>query len=255
MNTFKAGSSVSSTFSGVLAPLSLRARVLDEAENVVIPWSVIPVPAGGDVTVSTNATANTLPANASRGIRVVQLEVTTADGVETLDQAYQLEGAALILGVNSFQSYYQAHLAAQNYGQATMAGWVGQGGQADRTAALVEAFGRIRELPVSIEWENDQQIVRAFWCDPPRLRDLTPEQIMRLEPRLLTALKTAQLLEANELLTDDPIRDMRRAGIQSMTTGESSQFFGAARPLDKGICDAASKVLGRWLRRSVRVVR
>jgi len=264
VDTYKSGSAVVSLFSlkegeGVLAPTSMRWRVLDEEGNLIAPWADIAVvPDADTVDIRTDGPMNTLVPPQLRGIRIVELEVTTADGAVVLELAHMLESSQLLVpGINSFQTYYQAVLEAQLYTDDSMAGWVSQGDQAVRQRALSEAFDRIRMMPVVIEWENDQSIlVTAVFNDPPRLRDLTSEQILRLDARLMKALKKAQLTEANSILDGDPVRQLRTAGIQSMTVGESSQFFGSARPVDtNGVCEATAKILARWVRGRIRIGR
>ncbi|MCY1200484.1 hypothetical protein GFK26_18500 [Variovorax paradoxus] len=263
MDTFKTGSAVVSLFSlkageGVLAPISMRWRVLDEEGNLIAPWAITAVVPGAEsVDIRTDASMNTLVPPQLRGIRIVELEVTTADGVTLLELAHQLETSKLLVpGINSFQTYYQAVLEAQLYTDETMAGWVSQAEPSVRVRALSEAFDRIRMMPVVIEWENDQSIIRDVFNDPPRLRDLNSEQILRLDTRLMKALKKAQLVEANSILDGDPARQLRVAGIQSMTVGESSQNFSAGRPVDtNGVCESTAKILARWVRGRVRIGR
>lgn len=264
MYTFKSGSAVTASFSlaveggGVLAPISLRWRALDEEGNLIAPWTAaLVVPGAATVEILTSASMNTLVPPQLRGIRIVELEVTTADGIVVLELAHQVESSQLLVpGINSFQTYYQAVLEAQLYTDDTMAGWISQAEQPVRQRALSEAFDRIRMMPVVIEWENDQSIIRDVYNDPPRLRDLTSEQILRLDTRLMKALRKAQLTEANSILDGDPVRQMRNTGIQSMTVGESSQFFGASRPVDtNGVCEATAKILARWTRGRVRIGR
>jgi len=264
MNTFKSGSAVVVSFSlaadagGVLAPIPLRWRVLDEEGNLVAPWAALPPTAGAaSVEIRTTEPMNTLVPPQLRGIRIVELEVVTAAGMVVLELAHQLESSQLLVpGINSFQTYYQAVLEAQLYTDDTMAGWVSQAEPATRIRALSEAFDRIRMMPVVIDWESDQSIIRDVYNDPPRLRDLTSDQILRLDKRLMKALKKAQLVEANSILDGDPVRQLRHGGVASMTVGESSQTFGPGRAVDNnGVSESAAKILARWVRGRVRIGR
>ena len=263
MNIHKSGSAVTTTFSlaagaGVLAPTLLRSQVTDENGLVLSPWEDQPViPGASEVLVPTVGALNTLQPPQLRGIRVVELEVTTADSVELLQVAHQLETAQLLVpGINSFQTYFKAVLEAQLYTDETMSGWAAQPDPAIRTRALMESFERICALNICIDWDDNQSVIRDRFFDPPRLKDLTAEQILRLEPRMLKALGKAQVVEANSLLTDDPVRTWRKQGIQSMTVGESSQYFGANRPLDNGGVDGeTARILARWIRKGGRLGR
>ena len=266
MDTYKSGTAVTTVFSlaagdGVLTPTALRSRVLDEEGNLIADWSAVANPAAGadSVSVVTSAVVNTLTPPQLRGVRVVELEVvnTFAGTTTVLEVGHLLESSKLLVpGINSFQTYYQAVLEAQLYSDETVAGWAGQTDAQARTRALSEAFERIRMMPVVIEWESDQSIIRDVFNDPPRLRDLDSAQILRLDARLMKALKKAQLIEANDILTADPLAQLRRAGIQSQTVGESSNYFGAVRPLDNGgVCSETRRVLARWIRTRTRIGR
>jgi hypothetical protein len=264
MDTYKSGTAVTTVFSlaagdGVLAPTALRARVHDEEGNLIADWAAVALPeAGADsVAVATAAPQNTLVPPQLRGVRVVELEVVDTAGTTYLEAAHVLESSQLLVpGINSFQTYYQAVLEAQLYTDETMSGWAAQTDQAVRQRALSEAFERIRMMPVVIEWQNDQTIIRSIFNDPPRLRDLDSAQIMRLDTRLMKALKKAQLVEANDILVADPLQALRRAGIQSQTVGESSNYFGATRPFDYGgVCAETRRVLARWVRSRTRIGR
>jgi hypothetical protein len=265
MNVHKSGSAVVSTFSLTTdeEPLiveSVRCRVLDEEGRVIADWLDLPGPfeAGAEeLPITTSAYVNTLLPGLLRSIRVVQVRLTLPGGaVVEREAAHQIDATQLLVpGINSFQTYYQAVLGAQSYADETLTGWVGRPDEDARIRALCEAFERIRLLPVVIEWESDQSIIRDRYFDPPRLRDLTMDQVLRLEPRLMKALRQAQILEADTILADDPVERFRAAGVQSMTVGESSQYFGAAKPLDRGVGQGAAKVLARWLRHRHRIGR
>ncbi|OAD82876.1 hypothetical protein ATN89_17490 [Comamonas thiooxydans] len=123
----------------------------------------------------------------------------------------------------------------------------------ERNVAMSDAFLAIMSLPL---------VVRAQ-CKHhgKRLASITPEQraeVAALDPDFLAAMIRAQIYEAAEAITDDPVRQARRDGLISMTVGESSQFFGAAKTLESSLGVASKKAtqaLGRWLDFSVRLNR
>lgn len=237
----------------VLVPTGLRFRVLDEHEVVLQNWTTTPVPdeAGAEsVTVTVIGPLNILTPPATRGARVVELEIVDGSGTTIRSESYLLQGTtALTFGVNTFLLYTAAIVQAADFVPMQVAGWTGAD-RALRERALIEAYGRIQRLPVQLLRDNDQNIDGEYQAlfGPVRLSDLTPIQIAGLEPRLLLALKQAQLVEADEILSDDPIKKARAEGVVSMTVGESSQFFGTSRPLDLGASKRAMKYLERWLR-------
>ena len=260
MNSIKSGGAYAAVFDlgpgGVIAPLS--ARVTDELDQVVVDWRPVDHPAAGEnhVTVVVSGADNTLMPPQIRGLRVVELRVSLPEGDRLLSATYVVTVSTLLVpGLNSFDTYRLTLLRSLALTEGTLAGW----SSADedlRVRALEEAFHRIRELPVVIEWENNQSVIRDNFFDPPRLRDLSAEQILALDERLLKALKQAQLIEADAILTPDPVGDLRRTGLVSQTTGESSMFFGAARPLvNAGVNEKTLRTLSKWLRVQQRIVR
>ena len=87
------------------------------------------------------------------------------------------------------------------------------------------------------------------------LRDLRPEQLIALQPNLLAALKKAQLLEADDILSDDPAAKARKSGITSLTVGESTTIFRQNGSLSLPVGDRAVAQLQRWFRFSARIGR
>lgn len=232
-----------------LTPTALRRRILDEEETVLLDWDVVDIPAAGaGASVLVAGALNLLTPPAMRGARTVELEVTTATQVLVLTQTYLLAAAAGLSGVNSYQTYAQALVAAAGFTDQSLAGWSAVTDRASRVQALIEAHSRIQLLPIVIEYDDSQSIVRDIGEDPWRLRDLTPAQIANLDARLLDALRMAQLVEADEILADDPVKRARREGLISASVGESSQFFGTSKMLDLGVGQRAMKYLSRWIR-------
>ena len=265
MDTFKSGQPVELTLSltvgeEVLAPTALTLKIQDEMGSEIISAQVVPLPdpSADTVNVTVPAAANALVPPAVRGVRVATLSVVLADSrVVEIEQAYFIEASTLLVpGVNSFVTFYQAALEARLYSDDTLPGWTAAD-ETSRVRALAEAFIRIRDLDIIIDWENNQSIITDRFFDPPRLRDLSPDQILALDKRLLSALGRAQLVEANSIMTPDPVSEYRRQGIQSMTVGESSQYFGAQRPLiNAGGCnDVTMRILSKWLRSNKRIYR
>lgn len=256
MQTFAPSKPVTLTFSlqtegEVLVATGLRSRIKDEADTVLQDWAAVTLPLEtGDATVEVTVIAglNILTPPATRGARVVELEVQTVEGTIVLSQSFMLQGStALTFGSNTFLTYTGAVVEAANFVPMQMPGWHAVD-RAIQEQALIEAYGRIMRLPIVIEYDDSQSIVRDIGEDPWRLVDLTPAQIARLDAKMLASLKTAQLVEANEILSDDPVKAARRDGVVSMSVGESSQFFGTSKPLDLGVSPRTVQYLQRWLR-------
>ncbi len=266
MQTFAPGRDIPITFQvRTVAPLPdnaiLRWRALDELDQVVVSWTPVQPQADTDrmaVRIILAAENAALVPPATRALRQIELEITADDGEQSqFGEMIAIQGStALLVGVNSVQTYGQAVLLLGDFFGDAVEGFEQVEDRGHRESAMIEAWGRICRLPFVIEFAYDDQTrVRSIDNVPPRLRDLSAQQIAQLETRMLKALRTAQVLEASEILRDDPLRKARAAGLVSQTTGESSQFFGSSKALDLGICPAAAKVLARWLRYQPRIGR
>lgn len=269
MQNFKPGTSVSLTFklldeSGqVLAPTSLSFRILNEADVELQPLTSIPVPspASLEVVIVVLAALTGLTPPALRAIRTVELEVTTLSGTVVLTQSLMVQGStALALGVNTFQTYTQALLLSEDFVQDQMSGWTGFQRE-DREKALIEAFGRLLLLPIYPYVDSNNQssltqtdsLARNFGYS--LMRNLRSDQLIALQPKLLMALRKAQLFEADDILNDDPAAKARKSGISSLTVGESTTIFRQGSPLNLQVGSRAVTYLQPWLRFSARIGR
>lgn len=267
MQNFKPGTDVPMTFSlvdesgVVLTPTALRWRVLNEAEEELLTWQTIAtMPSTSEVPILIPLAHTGLVSPALRGIRTVELEVTTAKSVVLLSDSIMLQGAtALAFGVNSFQTYAQAILASEDLAVTQTSGWTASDRET-REKAMIEAYNRIMLLPIGMHYDDAQSMLTVDTSfignfGPQMLRNMTPAQMLTLYPPLLVALRRAQVIETVEILNGDPVTAARNSGITGITVGESSQFFRATKPLDFPVCPRAMAVLQRWVRYGARIGR
>jgi hypothetical protein len=262
VQNYKPGTEVPLTFiladdvGNILAPTSLSWRILDEAETVLQDWAVVALPYGEtlDLVIPSGLTTVVLPA--LRGVRTVELEVTTSTGTIELSQSVMLQGAtALAFGINTFQTYAQALLLSGDFPDLQTPGWSGAGRES-REKAMIEAYRRILLLPIALRVDDSQSLLNAgAQFGPTPLRYMTPPQMMSLYPPMLEDLRLAQVIEAEFILNMDPITQARTDGLSSMTTGESSQTFRAGNPLNFPVCPKALAQLQRWVRFGARIGR
>lgn len=240
-----------------LVPNSARWRVLDEADGVARDWEAFsPVPTGITISVTVPSGINTLDVGITSGIRTVEVEVIDDRGTFVLSTSYLLKAStALVFGVNTFLTYGQAMLLAQEFVGRFIQTWLTEPSRDEQEAALVQAYSRVTKQPLNLEFSNDQSRIVDYPWGTTQFEDLSPENIADFDPRLLKALKRAQLIEAAYVLSEDGVNAARNQGLMSQTVGESSQFFRPSKPLDMGICKEAAAELARWTRRSVRLGR
>lgn len=247
----------------LIAPTALRWRVLDEAEAVLQDWTALALPSDPveAVQVTVIGPLNILTPPATRGMRSVELEVTTDEGVFTVTREFLLQGStALQLGYNTFATYNQAVLASQDYSDEPIAGWSRAEARDERERALIQAHQAIMLMPLKFKLVRaDPQASQhpAFAPTEIWLADLLPELFVDAVPaHMRKALLHAQLLEASAVLNADPVVMARRNGLMSMTVGESSQFFGQSKPLETPMLSRhAMDLLKPWLNHTVRLSR
>lgn len=267
MQNYKPGTNVPLTFSLVdesgsfLTPTSIRWRILDEAELELQAWAVIAVlPTTSDLTVVIPLALTALVPTAMRVIRTVELELVTARGTVQLSDSVMIQGTtALLFGVNTFHTYPQALLVTEDFTADGMAGWA-SADRDTREKALIEAYGRVMQCPLGVRTldsqstlNQDSSFIRSF--GPAMVRDMTPSQLLALYPPMLTDLRRAQTVEANDILLADPIQEAHKSGLVSMTTGETSQSFRTSAPLDLPVGPRAMKYLQRWISFNARIGR
>lgn len=257
MQNFKPGTEVKQTFSlvneagEVLTPTALNWRVLDEAEVVLVGWTAItPMPLTSDVVVTVTAGFTTLATGVLRGIRTVELEIVTTEGTVLLSEAFMLQAAtAMAFGVSTFLTYAQAVLTAEDFVADHMPGWHGTADRETREKSLIQAYQRLLKLPIGAHYDNEQGYLTENGISGPQyLRNMTPAQMATMYAPLLAGLRRAQVIEADHILTNDPVLAARENGLLSMTTGESSQFFLSKKPLELPVCKRAMLEVQRWVR-------
>lgn len=271
----------------ILEPIALRWRVIDESETVLLDWAQAPVMLStGIVILEVPGAVNTLLPPATRGIRNIELEATLADGSVLLRSQIVMLAAQtqLQVGVNSFGTYLQALMHAQDFTADTLVGWGSVESRQEREAALIEAHQAMRRMPIVVDnrtklWAAGMDVTdiggqpvssrlfsigvfpddtrmlpgqRQLWVSflkPGEYQSYVAEQQKQI-------LMKAQLLEASAILEADQTLAMRRKGIMSTSVGESSQFFRTSKPLELPmISQKAIGLIKPYLRWSVAVGR
>jgi hypothetical protein len=240
--------------SGVaVVPVSLDWRLLDEADVEVIAWNSLAFdsaspPLAAEIPVP--AASNELPATEVFGLRTVELLVTHATGTLTLTSTYALQAQRkLIPMVNSYGTAGQVLIACRYLSETDVQHLTGAS-EDDRTRALLGSYRAIELLPLMVVSDKG---VELGW-----LRDMdAATRALKIEPQMRQALLQAQIVDASHILglPGDPVMQARLNGMISMTVGESSQFFGTTRPPELQVSRTASRLLGRYMRRNVRIGR
>lgn len=292
MQNYAPGGAIAVTFDlrneagDALTPTALRWRVIDEAETVLQDWTPeSPMPLVPQLAVTIIGPLNILTPPATRGIRTVELEVTTVTGIIMLSQSVMLQALTqLSVGVNSFLTYAQALMIAQDFTTSALEGWEANPSREHRERALAEAHASILRMPIVVD--NREKLFTAgaeitnipyapvtnrIWSigvypDDTRLypgmrqrwlSHVKADELLTAVPdRQMVAIRKAQLLEASALLNVNPVIAARRNGLMSMTVGESSQFFRPGKPLEQAVLsNQALECLKPYIRRVTKMGR
>jgi hypothetical protein len=263
MNSFPVGAKVTvsvpfTDYNGTaITPTGVSYSVLDEDDEIVSGPTTVTNPDAPDAWTEIEVPAL---ANASEGSRTVRVALTTALGVFYAETTYLIRAASrLAFLTNSFQTYGRAQLTA-----ADMAGIDAfvTATPAAQSTALIEAYTRLIKFNYLINTPDnidDQSIYRttdAYRITPIMWPVMTEEMFVLYPDSFVTALRKAQIAEANEILDDNPITSRLRAGLMSETIGESSMMFRPGiRPLELAASRAALNYLKGYIDYSLTIAR
>jgi hypothetical protein len=246
------------------APGDAYAAILVPAVKNIIAE----VPADSAITSKQIDTFNT------REARVAELSCTLASGnTIVINVTYGLEHQdPLRVGINSFQPLTKAELTAMDISNLT--GWNAASDQ-DKIAAMITARNHICQLNFwllnsNTNWGQDNmnyvpegayqtQYASAgannMFVFNGNLGLLTPLQYGRLPERFKTALRLAQVAEADSILGGDPVELRRREGLLLESIGEVKQMFRTGKPLDLPVSKRALRYLSAFVTFSKRIGR
>ena len=276
MNSYPAGNSVTVSIpflddnGAAISPvgMTLSYCVLDEYENIVQAATPLTAPGTTDVAVSITIAGadNTLPPPhpnysnmdaagnpiiTTKALREVQLTMTNATGsyVSKVQYVIKAADAQLVLLQNSFQTYNQALLTSCDLYNLT--GW-NAAVENDRIAAMQMAWLALTKLGYFVRWPRDPDAQNYLqWMDSrneiiiPRLwQAMTTQRWLTYYPETFrSAMRQAQVVEADQILKQDPLTLKRLAGVFSEKIGESTVMFRSGIPLDLGISKQALALL------------
>jgi hypothetical protein len=231
-----------------LTSSNISYRIEDENEASILGDTVVtgltePV---AEVTLEIPASLN----NAD-GLRNIILTAITPEGkTKLILHPYALlDTQRLTFLENSFQTYNQALLLSAQMPDLTV---FMAASANDRQTALAEAFNRLTRIYYRVNWEEDVTFnalnrlghIDAAEISPSMWAQMTEDYFDDYPEKFRTALKKAQIAEANDILTGDPIGAKSRAGLLSETVGESSMMFkNGVKPLKLAASRAALEYL------------
>jgi hypothetical protein len=218
-------------------------ELLDATGTVIIDKQVDP-----DFDANNSFSTLSLPAadnttTLKRDVRQLNCYLTNAAGTYIVSQVYMLKGNALTLTppTDSFMTFPQSILIRAKIAEEQI--YYDALTDELKVIALENSFTRISRLKFQI---GDTVITD--------ITSYTLSDFNALDAKFLEAIRKAQIIEANVIVEQSPIRDKIRQGIISETIGESSMFFKTSGPVGSrlnGLSDDAQEILSRYLYRDV----
>lgn len=245
----------------------IQASLYDGDDRVLIDFGSLPFDAGDtSKTIVIPASFNVLGEGDLSVVRILRVNLVTAAGVIRRSHDYIVEGESrLEILNNTFVTLEAAEALARDMPE--LRAWH-QNTEEQRAAALINAYTRLKRIQLRIcrpelldehhsemaasehgRWCNMETVIRPGVWD-----ELTVDDFLDLPRDFRRALRMAQIAEANEILTNDPLQARHRAGVISETVGESSVMLRGGK-LQIGISDTALRYLGGYVYYQVGVAR
>lgn len=251
MKTYLTGQSITVSIplvdgdGGSVVALAASYRVLNHEGSVVQSGEVTPWDAANtSATITVLASVNTLDGESGREIRIIELVLTTAEGTTLVPHDYMVERQdPLSVPLTSFQTYNEALAGA--YDIPKMDAWATATRQA-RLAALIQARNNLTRLRYDFDNMDMDLSIDSIGHDAVVV--LTEDNFQEFPEDFIAALKRAQLIEANSLMTSNTLSDMRNEGVLERTVGESSIKFApptvtasglSGKPTKRPVCEDA----------------
>lgn len=248
----------------VIDVATLTWNVLDEDGVVLnaVPF-VTNVTAGATaIELTVPADLNETPDGQVRGVRVVMISL---DGTSrTTSVSYMIENnTALVVMTNSFQTYERVLVTRAELGQTLSAFDAAIKGR--QIAALETAYRKLGRIHYKyaldgngsnyITWDDEMCNGYSTYRIVRNISGVSAIDFSALPEQFKSALRRAQIVEANAILGGDPITEKRMNGVISETVGESSMFLSNAKPLTLPVSRAAFAELNGFVYRRFAIAR
>lgn len=246
-----------------LSPSAVTVTVMDENDNVLINNAAADSFDTNSATFTVDKAYNGLTTEV-RGGRLIKWTAVTSSGSKEFIEIYLVKKSQTItLYKNSFMTLTGANMLADS--MTDVSGFFSALDDVEKMNALEEAFTRITSLSyLDKNYDSASQSIITWWDDDPSggalitrnyFLVLDEDKWNALSEDFRVALKKAQIAEASEILSDDPLARRRTSGLLSETIGESSMMFKTMRPLYSGLSKRSMSYLGKYLNVDVSIAR
>jgi hypothetical protein len=218
-----------------ISAASVQYQIVDGTGNVLQGWGqVTPFTAGSTASVQTTAAINTLVSGLSKDVREIEFLCTLADGSQQYASfSYFIETPTgiLVRGTNTLVTLAGAELLADSIPD--LGSWKTSNRQ-QKITALLAAYQKLGNLRLAFldNFYYDWGTAPFRRTMATSILDLTQDQVLALDPKMIYALSMGQVSEADSLLSADPIDSRRMDGVILESVGDVKQMFRSGKPLD-----------------------
>jgi len=231
-----------------IVPVTVEYEITDENGSEIQARTALVGYTSGAPVIEIDAPLNTLT-DTDRALRVVTIWMTTASGDTFTDrQRYVIQTFDVLKPFgNSFQTLDQALLTAAAI--VDLPGWE-EASDNQRISAMIEAHERVCRLNLRYKedpaFKSQAMLNERSWTYISNARLIEADDWASFPAAFKNALMRAQVIEADILLSGDPIRDKRLQGIVSETIGEAKMFFNNRPPIQLPVSKRTLEVLGGY---------
>lgn len=244
----------------------IRAALYDGDDQVIVDFGSLPFDsADTSKSITVPASFNVLGEGELSAARILRVTLQTAAGAIRRSHGYIIEGESrLELLNNTFVTLEASEALARDMPE--LKAWRSASDE-QRAAALINAFTRLKRIQLRVTYPSRINATHSETLDrdgyecmmetilwPGIWDELTVDDFLDLPRDFRRALRMAQISEANEILTDDPIQSRHRAGVISETVGESSMMLRGGK-LQIGVAEQTLRYLSGYVYYKVGVAR
>lgn len=241
-----------------IVPAEITAILKDGEDQVLLDFGSVAFDgAGVEAKITVPAIANTLQGDELQEVRRLEVSILHTSGSFSVSRSYVIEAEqSLQIMRNSFMTYETAVMMSTQF--VNMTAFVGAT-EERRRAALVEAYRRISDFPMIYSIvDAEDKVVSKTRISSSGWQFVTANVFQNDFPaHFKRALRSAQLVEADELLQGNVIARKHAQGISTETIGESSVTLrpGFAGATSANLSASALGILGGYIDRTIKIGR
>ncbi|RWI35421.1 hypothetical protein [Mesorhizobium sp.] len=211
-----------------VTPTAVNAVLYDGEDELVHDFGdQVFAPGDTSLNVTVPAAYNVLADGIFSDARILRITLVTAAGEIRRSSSYIIQGESrLALMQNTFMSLEAAEILARDI--PNLDGWKAATDE-QRYAGLINSYHKLIRIPMrykilpTTDQDDEPTEVIVRWGD------ITEDEFRDMPVEFRRAVRSAQLLQADDILENNPITKRHQDGIISETVGESSIMLRGGR--------------------------